>query len=199
VTTSNRNRALSDIANDALTLRRDFRKSARRCHKAARAGSRDYLDDELREYVGIAQNLFVAVAVHLEEVASSLTYLSRDCTRLTAERFSRWDEVESELAKIEIAAISAISNEPSESIERLPQSKAQLDHHVTLKQLAGIVQKDKKTIQRLVSANKLPAPDVRGGNGKANEWIWSKVRGPLGAEFNRPLPEIFPADQWTGR
>ena len=74
---------------------------------------------------------------------------------------------------------------------------ATVEYHVTLWQMAAIVSKSKKTLERLRKNEILPAPDVKGGNGKANEWRWSKVRPILEKEYWRKLPEVFPADQFV--
>lgn len=109
---SEQNSALSNIANDALTLRDGWQRSARRCHKAARQvppNDHDRRADELREYTQIAQQLAVAVAVHIPDVAQRLQILSRDCSRVESVRFAAWPALESDLRAIEVAAIGAIN------------------------------------------------------------------------------------------
>lgn len=69
--------------------------------------------------------------------------------------------------------------------------------HVTLTQMAAIVQKSKPTVRRLYDNGSLPAPAIEPGNGKANEWLWSEVRPVLENEFGRKLPEVFPGDQFV--
>ena len=71
-------------------------------------------------------------------------------------------------------------------------------YHVTLRQMAAIVSKSKSTIEKLKNDGKLPTPDVKGKRGQANEWLWSNVRPILEKEYNRKLPEIFPADRFVG-
>lgn len=70
---------------------------------------------------------------------------------------------------------------------------------VTLTQMAAIVSKSKKTLERFYAEGGLPAPIVEGGNGVANEWRWSEVRAPLSAKYGRELPERFPADRFVAR
>jgi hypothetical protein len=67
--------------------------------------------------------------------------------------------------------------------------------YVTLDQMAALVSRSKKTLERLKTRkdNPLPSPAVEGGGGKADEWIWSEVRPWLEQEFRRPLPERLPA------
>ncbi|MEX2171540.1 MAG: hypothetical protein WD851_19630 [Pirellulales bacterium] len=79
------------------------------------------------------------------------------------------------------------------SSKKLPTTD--YDYHVTLSQMAAIVSVSPKTIRRnLYDAAKLPAPAEEGGAGKAHKWAWSIARPILEQEFNRQLPEVFPAD-----
>jgi hypothetical protein len=66
--------------------------------------------------------------------------------------------------------------------------------YVDLDQIAAIVNRSKSHLEKLKRRlkNPLPDPDVRGGGGKKDEWIWSRIRPWLEAEFNRHLPEAFP-------
>lgn len=80
------------------------------------------------------------------------------------------------------------------------------DCHVTLQQMAAIVNKSKPTLERLRSSHKLlrsshklPVADVKGGKGGSDEWLWSNVRPVLQREFKRSLPEQFPGDPFIGR
>lgn len=68
--------------------------------------------------------------------------------------------------------------------------------HVTLKQMASIVNKSKRTLERLRDNGNLPAPAVKGGKGKADEWLWSVVRPILNREYGRQLPEVYPSDRF---
>ena len=72
--------------------------------------------------------------------------------------------------------------------ESPPPPRVTIECHVTLSQMAGIVSKSKKTLERLKQAGKLPTPTVKGGKGKANEWPWSQVRPVLEKEYARELP-----------
>ena len=76
-------------------------------------------------------------------------------------------------------------------------SELPVEYHVTLRQMAAIVSKSKKSMERLRDNEILPAPDVKGGKGKADEWQWSKVRPILEQEYKRELPEVFPADRFV--
>ena len=70
-----------------------------------------------------------------------------------------------------------------------------LEQFVTLQQMAAIVGKSKRTLQRLYESGDLPAADIPGGKGMANEWRWSVVRPILEEKYNRKLPQVFPADR----
>ena len=67
--------------------------------------------------------------------------------------------------------------------------------YVTLDQMAALVSRSKKTLERRKRRkdNPLPSHAVEGGGGKADEWIWSEVRPWLEQESQRHLPERFPA------
>lgn len=67
-------------------------------------------------------------------------------------------------------------------------SQGLIVQYVTMDQMAAVVNKSKRTLERWP----LPPPDVKGGNGRANEWIWSKVRSVLEDCSGRSLPERFP-------
>ena len=69
-----------------------------------------------------------------------------------------------------------------------------LEQHVTLDGMAALVNRRKRTLERLKTRknNPLPFPDIEGGGGKPAEWLWSKVRPWLEHEFNRTLPERYP-------
>ena len=69
--------------------------------------------------------------------------------------------------------------------------------YVTLLQMAGIVNKSKRTLERLRDNKKLPAPAVKGGAGRASEWQWSVVRPILERQYKRSMPEVFPADRFV--
>ncbi len=66
---------------------------------------------------------------------------------------------------------------------------------VTLNQVAPLANRQKRTLERYLNRGKLPAPDFRGGNGKASKWRWSTLRPALEKVCDRRLPEHFPAAQ----
>lgn len=67
---------------------------------------------------------------------------------------------------------------------------------VTLDKMAAMVQRSKRTLEKLKTraANPLPKPIVAGGSGKPAEWIWDDVRPWLEREFGKKLPEQYPGD-----
>lgn len=64
---------------------------------------------------------------------------------------------------------------------------------VTLNQMAGMVQRSKRTLEQYRS--KLPKPIVAGRKGQPTEWSWGEVRPKLETYFNRELPERLPSDR----
>jgi hypothetical protein len=66
--------------------------------------------------------------------------------------------------------------------------------YVTLSQMAALVNHSKRTLEKRKGRKKnpLPDPDVEGGGGKPDEWLWETVRPWLEGEFCRLLPERFP-------
>lgn len=72
------------------------------------------------------------------------------------------------------------------------------DQMVTLLQMASTVNKSKAALEKI--KGKLPRPKIKGGDGKASEWLWSDVRPILAECFDRPgLPEVWPADRYRRR
>jgi hypothetical protein len=81
--------------------------------------------------------------------------------------------------------------------ERPSEDSTQPNNHdceyVTLNQMAGWVNRSKRTLERLKAQGKLPDPDAEGGGGgKSDEWLWSKVRPILETEYGKSLPEHLP-------
>jgi hypothetical protein len=79
------------------------------------------------------------------------------------------------------------------TIRLLNPTQAPIDH-VTLSQCAAIIRKSKRTLENWKSKDMtFPTPEVIGGDGKADEWLWTTIRPYLQSKVNRQLPEIFPA------
>lgn len=66
--------------------------------------------------------------------------------------------------------------------------------YVTLDQMAAMVSRNKRTLEKLFkrASNPLPDPDISGGGGKPNEWIWERIRPWLETEYGRKLPTVYP-------
>ena len=107
-------------------------------------------------------------------------------------------------AKIELGILACeLMNRTKEPGTPANDDEAEADGtiecHVTLLQMAAMVNKNKRTLERLRNDGKLPAPAVKGGEGKADEWLWSEVRPILQDEYNRQLAKVFPADRFIRR
>ena len=94
------------------------------------------------------------------------------------------------------AAMQWANQQAAETTERTA-NEDDIKQYVTLDRLAAIVGRSKRTLEKLRTrkANPLPDPDIDGGGGKPNEWVWSMIRPWLEAEYKRVLPEHFPADR----
>jgi hypothetical protein len=68
---------------------------------------------------------------------------------------------------------------------------------VTMLQMAAMVNRGKRAIERLTATKAFPNPAVKGGGGKPNEWRWADVRPILENKYGRVLPEVFPADRFV--
>jgi hypothetical protein len=71
------------------------------------------------------------------------------------------------------------------------------DCHVTLNQMAAVVGRSKRTLEKYKTqpprraAGPMPGPEVEGGGGRADEWKWSAIRPWLEQVFGRRLPDRF--------
>ncbi len=70
-----------------------------------------------------------------------------------------------------------------------------LPQYVQLGQMAAIIQRSKRTLEKWKSRDKnpLPPPDIEGGGGTPDEWDWSTIRPWLEEESGRKLPARFPS------
>jgi hypothetical protein len=75
------------------------------------------------------------------------------------------------------------------------QATAPPPDYVTLDIIAIYLRRSKRTLERLKERepNPLPSPDIEGGGGRADEWLWATLRPWLQEEFGRQLPERFPS------
>jgi hypothetical protein len=75
---------------------------------------------------------------------------------------------------------------------RTNRGAAEVPQYVTLAQCEGISRRKKRTLQADNTAGKLPAPNVRGGGGKPNQWLWTNIRPALEKLTGRSLPVRYP-------
>jgi len=75
---------------------------------------------------------------------------------------------------------------------------ALLEQWVTLDKMAAIVSRSKRTLEKLKNRqpNPLPIPDAEGGGGRPDEWKWSNIRPWLEKEYDKSLPDRYPADRF---
>ena len=72
--------------------------------------------------------------------------------------------------------------------------------YIALDAMAARVMKGKRTLERYKTKGKLPPPDVEGGGGKADLWIWANIRPWLEETFGMALPSRLPEpDILSGR
>jgi hypothetical protein len=66
--------------------------------------------------------------------------------------------------------------------------------HLNLDQIASLVSRSKRTLERYKrhKLSPLPSPDVEGGGGRPDEWKWSTIRPWLEKEFGRNLAWVNP-------
>lgn len=81
-------------------------------------------------------------------------------------------------------------------VTSIPTSSPIVDptQYVTKWQLAMLVKKSTKTLDRALARtrNPMPQPDVPGGGGRAAEWIYTNVRDWLVEEYGKFLPVRYP-------
>jgi hypothetical protein len=72
------------------------------------------------------------------------------------------------------------------------------EQYVTLDQAAALVNRSKKTLERLLrqprsEATRMPDPDVVGTGGRPHEWRWGRLRPWLETAFGKSLPPALPS------
>lgn len=78
----------------------------------------------------------------------------------------------------------------------VPQTDvARQTNYVTLDQMAALVNKNKKTLERAMNNKNstMPQPDVEGGGGVAHEWKYDNIRPWLEEKYKRKLPIRLPS------
>jgi len=69
--------------------------------------------------------------------------------------------------------------------------KRDIPQFVSLLQMSAIIQKSKRTLEKM-KGRVLPPPDIQGGGGKADQWEWETVRPILENYSGMRLPVHFP-------
>jgi hypothetical protein len=100
-------------------------------------------------------------------------------------------------AKFDDYPVKVTNHHPSDAIPVYlvtPPSAEPPIQYVTLDQAAAVVNRGKKALRRLRNKphSDMPLPDVKGGGGKPDEWIWNNLRPWLEKTFSKKLPETFP-------
>jgi hypothetical protein len=171
---------LRDIASDARTL-------ARLIQTALSIGSDYCFDGTFGLYLKRLQRLLTNANLQTVNSLADVQVLRQlrikaDAIMKAAEK-SDYEPNNEDVSALTCAAelIDGFFREPAEQ-------------YVTLDQMAAIVGKSKKTLEReLNKANSdMPGPDNEGGGGKAHEWRWSRIRPWLEKKYNRQLPTRFP-------
>ena len=95
---------------------------------------------------------------------------------------------------ISVCSTSQFTLAATEADLVVPTTAGPVTQYVRLDQMAAIVSRAKKTLERRLNRKNsdMPKPDVEGGGGKPHEWSWSRIRPWLEEQFLRPLPARFP-------
>jgi hypothetical protein len=154
------------------------------------------------------KSLFAPSAEQQLEIRRMIREIDRQRVRYGDEIRDIASTVPQHVAEVLYHAAAALDNYPVEVPRLLAEAVAAIDApviepakldadcYVTLLQMSAIVQRDKRTLRRLCEDETLPAPAIKGGSGKPNEWRWRDVRPILEKEYGKPLPDTFPADRF---
>ena len=74
----------------------------------------------------------------------------------------------------------------------LPPADDPIECLVTLQQVAPLIHRQKRTLERYLRS--MPLPTVQGSGGKASLWRWSELGPWLEKQFEIPMPKKFTAD-----
>lgn len=89
----------------------------------------------------------------------------------------------------------AAPHSPSPPVNPPPSEVPETAHqYVTLDQMAALVNRSKKTLERALNkrGSTMPRPDVEGAGGKPHEWLWPHILPWLKDTYPRRFPERFP-------
>ena len=99
---------------------------------------------------------------------------------------TQWESARDRLhGMLEVLRDAELDEKPAEEISHIQT--------VRLSQCAGIVNRSKRTLERLKTKDTaFPTPEVIGEDGKPDEWNWDTIRPYLEGQYNRKLPKRFP-------
>ncbi len=133
-----------------------------------------------------------ATSADIQAVLAKLEGLRAELERLTASAVSK--PILSELERLRREVIAGRERSPpppgSPPGPAPPSASSLPEHLVTLDQIAAMVHRSKRSLERYVG--KMPAPRIRGRRGRPHLWAWSEVRPWLEATFEQQLPPRFP-------
>ncbi|HEV8066211.1 MAG TPA: hypothetical protein VGP76_00645 [Planctomycetaceae bacterium] len=103
-------------------------------------------------------------------------------------RAADWDD-----PAVAVACLDNLADWATKRLAKLEGRDSQ-PQYVTLDQMAAMIQRSKRTVEKwkVRIANPLPPADVEGGGGKPDEWLWSNIRPWLAKESGKKLPYKFP-------
>jgi hypothetical protein len=128
----------------------------------------------------------------LEDAQFVCRYVRFRLSILTGDEHHRLEEVRwGYLEYVAEIQVKLSQEKPNQDAQIAPQGGF-LDY-VTLDQMAACVSRSKRALEKYKTnkKNRLPLPDIDGGGGRADEWLWNNVRPWLEKTFGRNLPEKF--------
>jgi hypothetical protein len=161
-----------------------------------------FLGDKVQELcpeLGLALNFRVAASKLVTQHWEALRRDLADVVQFDCEAIKDAIDRESQAAKEVcnaslISAVAASSPATVATVENPPEVKV-LPQYVTIGQIAAVIQRSPRTVEKWKARpkNPLPPPDIEGGGGKADEWLWQRLRPWLEGESGKQLPERFPS------
>lgn len=108
-------------------------------------------------------------------------------------------EIKDQDRQLSAAGATTKNNHLSENPAEFRDQSLPPPQYVTLCQMAAIVHRSKRTLEKTRKdlSDPLPDPEIKGAGGKPSEWRWDAIRGWLAKKFGRlQLPERFPLDRF---
>ncbi|WP_164103543.1 hypothetical protein [Candidatus Laterigemmans baculatus] len=92
------------------------------------------------------------------------------------------------------SASNSSNDEPNHAVADIEHREPVPSDLVRLSEAAGMVQREKRTLERWQQKDDtFPLPVIQGGGGKPSFWSWAEIRPCLERHANRSLPERFPS------